>query len=100
MKLKAGAKLDGVQWRMFDAAIKAEAVFQQAGADLVITSGSDGKHKPTSLHYKGLALDFRTRDLRPPSAVINVAHRLRAALGADFDVVVEGDHIHLEYDPK
>lgn len=99
MKIKDGVRLNGVQWQMFDAAIKAEAVYAAYGFELVITSGTDGSHMPTSLHYKGMALDFRTNNVPPPQ--VPLIHKdLRAALGPDYDVVLEGDHIHAEFDPK
>lgn len=98
MKLKEGASLEGVSWRMFDAAIKCEPAFQRVGGELVITAGTDGKHMVGSLHYKGLALDLRTRNIA--GAEQAVVKEIKAALGKDFDVVLEGDHIHIEFDPK
>lgn len=98
MKLKEGVNLDGVSWRMFFAAIAAEKVYQKFGAELVITAGVDGKHMEGSLHYKGLALDLRTFNLKGYET--QVAEELRKELGDDYDVVLEGDHIHCEYDPS
>ena len=64
-----------------------------------ITSGSDGVHGPNSLHYQGKALDFRTRTLTA-SQKQAVFLSLTAALGTQFDVVLEDTHIHIEFDPK
>ena len=69
------------------------------GRKAVITSGRDGKHKTNSLHYAGKAIDIRTRDLKK-SLVQKLARALRSKLGGKFDVVVETDHIHIEFDPK
>jgi hypothetical protein len=78
----------------------AQAIFQEkAGVPCVITSGSDGKHGPNSLHYQGKALDFRTRHLRPDQ-VHPIYTALKAALGAQYDTVLEEDHVHCEFDPK
>lgn len=99
MKLKPAASLVGVQWQMFDAAIKIEPLFHAVGSDCVITSGTDGKHKPNGLHHVGMALDFRTRDLSP-SDCHRVAGSCSAVLGRDYDVVLEVDHIHIEFQPK
>lgn len=99
MRLKQGASLVGVQWQMFDAAVQIEPIFKDAGVELVITSGSDGKHGVKTLHAKGLALDFRTRDLAPTVRLV-VADRVRQQLKPAYDVVLEGDHLHVEYDPK
>lgn len=72
-------------------------LYQDAGDDLFITSKRDGIHGLGSLHYEGLAFDFRY----PIKADKGVAiARIRAELGSDFDVIAEGDHIHVEYDPK
>lgn len=99
MKLKEGASLTDVSWRMFDAAIKVESVLAHFAVDTVITAGTDGKHMAGSLHYKGLALDVRTRDLKDEDK-LPAAAAIRQVLGAGFDVVLEGDHFHIEYDPK
>ena len=75
------------------------SVYESGGYECVITSAFDGVHKQDSLHYIGRALDFRTRHLTDPLA-FNIATAIRRALGPDFDVVLEEDHIHIEYDPK
>jgi uncharacterized protein YcbK (DUF882 family) len=99
MKLKSGASLKGVQWEMFEAAIKVEAAFNAYGHECTITSGSDGQHMPRSLHYKGLAMDFRIRDV-PVSQRYKIVKSAKSRLGTDFDVVLEKDHLHVELDPK
>lgn len=99
MRLKdASVKLEGVSWRMFDAAIKVEPIFRRLGAELIITSAKDGKHSAKSLHYEGLALDLRSRNVA--GAEKQVLAEMKTALGPDFDVVFEGDHFHIEYDPE
>ena len=62
-----------------------------------ITSVRDGVHMPGSFHYSGLAFDIRIFDLRGVLAHV-VADRLREALGSLFTVVLEQDHIHVEFD--
>jgi len=74
-------------------------VYSKYKAQCVITSGSDGKHGPNSLHYSGNALDLRTNMLNPQEK--DLVHRdLVVWLGGQFDVVLESDHIHVEFDPK
>jgi hypothetical protein len=98
--LKHGVDLRGMQPQMALAYSIASSIYSmKAGARCVITSCSDGKHGPNSLHYKGMALDLRTNSLRPDQ-VHPVYLTLKEALGNQFDVVLEGDHIHLEFDPK
>lgn len=92
--------LEGVSWRMFVAAVVAEAIWKKHGAaELVITSANDGKHKSGSLHYQGCALDFRIYNL-PKRLWATVTRELQEALGDDlYDVVLEKDHVHCEFDP-
>lgn len=73
-------------------------VFRDYDVSPVITSGTDGRHMPESLHYVGLAFDFRTRHVQPDDRIPLTA-ALQAGLGEAFDVVLESDHIHVEYDP-
>lgn len=65
----------------------------------VVTSCNDGKHSRKSKHYRGDAFDIRIWTL-PEDARIIAAERIADALGRDFDVVFENDHIHVEYDPE
>lgn len=64
-----------------------------------VTSANDSKHRTNSLHYTDLALDFRTKDL-PPGVAGGIASQLQTSLGLGYDVVMEKDHIHTEYDNK
>lgn len=77
-----------------------EEIYKDHRYDLVITSLIDGVHQFNSYHYKGLAADFRTRDL-DTKVKIEIFSDIRNALDIKgFDVLQELDHIHLEYDPK
>ena len=73
-------------------------IFRDFGVSPVITSGIDGVHSNNSLHYSGRAFDFRTRHVHPDNRLELIAS-LAAALGEEFDVVLETDHIHIEFDP-
>ena len=82
-------------------------IFATYGVPMVINSGSethtaDGKpvkHGETSLHWSGHAVDLRSRCLALEQQRSVVDH-LIAALGRHFDVVLEKDHIHIEYQPR
>lgn len=64
-----------------------------AGEDIFVTSIRDGNHWFGSLHYIGQAFDVRP--------LYNVTlQQIKEKLGTDFDVVNEGNHWHIEYDPK
>lgn len=97
--IKPGVDVRGMQPQMVLAFAIAQQVYAAYAAECVITSCSDGKHGPKSLHYKGMALDLRTNNLRS-DLVHPVYIKLKTALGAQFDVVLEADHLHVEFDPK
>lgn len=112
MEIKKGASLEGVQPEAKHAIEVVDKIYIANGANLVITSGTeghngDGIHKMDSLHYTGYAFDCRIwvfknamhgqTDMKKVNAV---AKQIREALGRDYDVIVETNHIHVEYDPK
>lgn len=68
------------------------------GLDVVITSGTDGVHRPGSKHYSGEALDFRRRHWTR-AQLHQFVDALRARLGPGYDLVIEPTHLHVEYDP-
>lgn len=88
------------------------ALFPMDKDGLTITAGcegnkNDGVHKHTSLHYKenspsglGRAIDIRTWDVGMEHVKDMFLETAKELLGKDFDVVVEKDHVHIEYDPK
>ena len=65
---------------------------------MTITSGNDGVHKNNSLHYKNEAIDIRTRDMDVNDKILTQLW-IKKWLGFDYDVILESDHIHIEYDP-
>jgi len=101
IRLKPGVRLLGLAPQLVLALHAAAGVYEVTGKakEMVVTSCSDGKHSPTSLHYVGHAVDLRTSNL-PPERVQKVTNRLREVLGDEFDVVLEADHIHVEWQPK
>jgi hypothetical protein len=64
----------------------------------VITSAHDGTHSEGSLHDDGLAIDLRVWGLTEAEAK-RVTAEIQRRLGTRWDVVYEGTHIHVEYDP-
>ena len=69
------------------------------GHEVTVTSVCDGVHMNGSKHYVGDAADLRVWDLTAIQRH-RMPARLREALGPDWDVVDEKDHIHIEYDPE
>ena len=95
MTLKQGVRIGGIRPEIVLAMFIADGL----RAGLVITSVKEGQHAHKSLHYAGAAFDIRTRDWPPPE-IGNFRDKLAAALGSsDFDVLIEKDHIHVEFQP-
>jgi hypothetical protein len=69
-------------------------------SEVVITSGTDGRHMAGSRHYTGNAIDIRSFNFKSKAVLLDFVAALRGVLGKDFDVVVESDHVHCEFDPK
>ena len=67
--------------------------------ETVITCGIEGLHSKYSLHPLGRAVDLRiwAYDSAQLDALVN---EVRERLGKDYDIVIEKDHVHMEYDPK
>ena len=99
MELKPGVRIHGIKPEMVVALLAIDQIWGFHGYDPVITSAVDGKHSRGSLHYVGLALDIRSRDI-PSEKRFELADELKKALGADFDVVLERTHFHIEFQPK
>lgn len=76
-------------------------VWNRYGYSVTVTSGEEpnASHQTESLHYVGLAEDYRTRDVAP-SKLSDMVADVRSRLGSDYDVVLESDHLHIEFDPK
>lgn len=97
MKIKEGASLQGLRICMRAALIAADQVWENLGQELVITSGTEGEHSAASLHYYGLALDFRTRYFDEGERHLAFNKLSLALAGENFTVVLEDTHIHVQY---
>lgn len=99
LSIKPGVRIHGLRPEVILACVVAEGVYREEGFDLTITAGIDGKHMAASLHYAGCAVDLRTRDI-PADKLEKIRKKIKERVGDDFDVVLEGDHFHLESQPK
>jgi len=100
MKVKHGVSLVGLHPQMYYALGVVRAVWMAWGrGELVVTSTLGGEHCLRSLHPDGRAVDIRTRDF-PAEMAAAMAYRCKNLLSyLGFDVVLELDHLHIEYDP-
>jgi len=98
LSIKPGVRLLGLKPEVSIGLQVAEGVYAAHGWTLRLTCGTEGKHQRASLHYAGQAVDLGL----PPSGTDLPAFivELRLALGEEFDVLLEADHIHLEWQPK
>lgn len=102
--IKPGARILGTSPCIWVGARIIEGIFERYGKSCVITSGIDGSHSRASLHYAGMAVDIRSKELdeTQKDECVNLA---RSALGEDFDFILESvgtdnEHFHLEFQPK
>lgn len=96
--LKPGVRVLGVRPEMVLAFGIMRPIFERHGQPFVITSIVEGTHSRASLHYTGCAGDLR----RPADATVaaQIVTECKSALGEDFDVILEIDHLHCEFQPK
>lgn len=99
MKFKKGVKVYGVRPELLLAIMVAEKVYEKNSLEFTITSINDGKHSRNSLHPFGFAFDLRTRHIAPDRQHM-IRDEIANSLTDEYDVVLEDDHIHLEYDRK
>ena len=76
-----------------------EGVYEAYGYEMTVTSVTDGTHSRASLHYVGFAFDLRTRHI-PLDELPLIQKDLQEALTDEFDVVLESNHFHIEFQPK
>lgn len=97
--IKDGVSLVKLAQVMLDACLTMQEVFTKHNVDFVITAGDDGNHMTGSLHYRGYAVDLRSRHLGLVQQAL-ILSDIKLQLGNDFDCILEGDHVHVEYDPQ
>lgn len=98
MRLKDNSvKVAGLKTEALLAAFIADQVYDDFGLDFVITSVCDGKHSDTSLHYVGYAFDCRIYQSIDNDKIVK---EIKRRLNIDYDVILEGNHIHVEFQPR
>jgi hypothetical protein len=104
MQFKNGVTLPAERLNCTDiirAMVNIEDIFNRYKIQFVITSIYDGNHMKGTLHATGQAFDVRTRDMASTEGLAKLlTRRIQIILGADWDVILEDDHIHIEHDPR
>jgi len=100
-KLGTDTKVKGMQPEILLAIIIADQLMRKMyGKDLTLTSITDGhEFNPRSLHNPGYAFDMRIWGMARFDQD-KFVEELSNLLGGEYDIVVERDHIHVEFDPK
>jgi len=98
MRLKNNSvQVQGIRPELIIALIIANEVYAYHGLEFVITSVTDGKHSKTSLHYSGCAFDCRIYSTADSEAIRD---EIKRQLNIDYDVILEKNHIHIEFQPR
>ena len=99
VQFKVGVSVDGIKKESIALIVILNTYFElRIGKELVVTSCTDGKHMKGSKHYSGYAIDIRTRHLN--ALEISKLAWFKSHYERVYDMVVEKDHIHVEYDPE
>lgn len=109
-QIKNGVWLQGLQPQMAIAFTVACSVYASKELSCIITCGLNGKHGRYSHHYKGLALDLRTKhcfigEKDRSAKLTQLKIDIQLSLGTQFQVVLEDvggeqEHLHIEFDPQ
>ena len=104
-RIKNGVRFADPGIAMCHASMVVADVCREFAVEFVVTCGIE-QHQHPSMHAYNAALDYRTRDILgppghgPQGRKSAFAETVRDRLGDGFDVVLEPDHLHVEYDPK
>ncbi len=99
MRIKKGVKLRGLLPQTVLASVVAAGVYQEHNQEFRLTSGTEGMHMAGSLHFSGGAFDCGIRGIGSVEAK-KIRDEISSRLQGEFDVVLEKNHIHVEYQPK
>lgn len=99
MRIKKGVDVFGLKPEMVIVSLVVNDVCHMHGVECCLTSVRDGspKRSPKSLHRFGFASDYSIQGVKNKPVF---AEDIRSRLPDDYDVVLESDHVHVEYDPK
>ena len=100
--IKEGASVAGIRPELvlaYTVAMAIYASYDDGDVECIITEATGGHHGVASLHYVGQAIDLRTWGLTGAEQR-DITGKLKSSLGSQYDVILESDHIHIEFQPK
>ena len=102
-KVKKGADISQLNVEMREALQIMAAIYEKYGYQMTITSGNDGKHMSGSKHYVNNAVDLRIWGIAEDGFLQIIGNEMQEMLDlhkSGYQVVIESDHYHVEFDPK
>ncbi len=104
ISVKQGVRLEEISGIIIGFMVVA-SVLHSYGYGTIITAGIDGDHMKTGLHYKGLALDLRSKHIESLEQKQEILGVCKQALQSNYDFFIENlgqddEHFHLEFQPK
>lgn len=94
--LGTDVRLQGIRPELLVGLLIVSDMCIRQGLSAIFTHVLDGSHMKNSLHYTGAAVDFTIDLIEGRSAWVV---ELRERIGPAYDVIDEGTHIHIEYQP-
>lgn len=96
MLIKPGVDISRLNRNIRRALCSCDAIFKKYGETFIVTSTYEGNHLACSLHYADDAFDCSL----PIKNLYTINDELKSTLDTNYDVVLESDHIHIEFDPN
>jgi len=104
MQVKKGVNLSNLKREMYHAHKIMGEVCKEYGVHACITSGIDGNHEDSTLHYIGQALDFRTwwwwQQRAKLRKVRDEVQQRLSKISIYYQVVISGNCLHIEFDDR
>jgi len=97
MLLKLGVDISRLNREIRRALKVIDQLYNIHKEEAVITSTYEGNHSPNSLHYSNDAIDIRILQRGSDKQLLK---DLKDACEDNYDIIMEYDHFHIEYNPK
>lgn len=101
MRIKHTAVYEGVTPEIWFACGAAHVLFRRHGYIVTAESMIDSR-RPASMHSKGLAVDLSLSGVKPEhvTEIFADLHAILSRLGYSVVLMIDGDHIHVEFNPE